>query len=493
MRPLVAIGGIMHETNTYCRPTPLGAFHVTTGDEVLKNPAGYGPYAQGMIDAARDLGIDLLPTLTAVTPPSGTIEWAAYESLLEGVLAPLRKTHVDGIALTLHGAGVVEGIDDLEGHLCRAVREIVGPGVPITVSLDLHGNLATNLADVVDGMFGVHHYPHIDMYERGYEAMALIPRILSGEVRPVVHIEPIPMLLAPFSTFLPPMSEVVERCLAAEQRDGIIDCALFHGFPYADLPFTGCSVAVTADGDRGLARSCAEEMAGWIWDRRNELKQETHSPADAIALALEIDGRPVVINETYDNPGGGAPGDSTHLLRAMLDAGISNACLGFVFDPEVVAAACRAGVGRTIDITLGGKHDDLHGKPVPMTAYVKGITDGKFAMPAWRWLEEDLGVMTRLQCQGIDILVSSIGGSQTLDPEVFLLNGIDISRYKIVGVKSNQHFRAGFGSVAAAIVTADGPGLTTLDISTFPRVRTPRPIWPLDTEAHYQRSENVGV
>ncbi|MDP2872130.1 MAG: MlrC C-terminal domain-containing protein [Bacillota bacterium] len=194
----------------------------------------------------------------------------------------------------------------------------------------------------------------------------------------------------------------------------------------------------------------------------------------------------MVINEPSDNAGGGAPSDGTHLLRAMLEAGLENCCFGFIHDPAVVEQAHKAGVGRTVRVSLGGKYDKLHGDPLDIEVYVKCLTDGRFVMqsPMSRGLKVDLGRMARLQVGGMDILVSTVR-TQTLSPDAFLLHGIDVMQCKIVGLKSIQHFRAGFQPIAKAIITADTPGLTTRNVTYYPRRNTPRPIWPLDKDAYY--------
>ncbi len=204
-----------------------------------------------------------------------------------------------------------------------------------------------------------------------------------------------------------------------------------------------------------------------------------------ISRALAAEGRPVVINETSDNPGGGTPGDGTHLLRAMLEAGLEEACFGFLVDAQATEAAHRAGVGATIEVELGGRYDELHGAPLPVTAYVKTLSDGRFQWQKMaRGVQARLGKMARLQVGGIDVIVAS-GRAQTLDTEPFVTMGIDVTRYKIVALKSSNHFRAGFQDLAAEIVTADPPGLTTHHIEIFPRERKPRPLWPIDADASY--------
>jgi microcystin degradation protein MlrC len=457
---------------------------VRRGDRLLRS-RGTATFVGGFLDACDELGAEPVPTLWAWANPSGTITAEAYATLRDELLERLAAVlPVDGVALELHGAGVVDGIDDLEGDLGAAVRTLVGPAVPIVAALDLHGNITDRMVDAFDAIFGNQLYPHTDGHERGHEAVSAIPRILDGTWSPTIHVEHLPMLL-PASTTDPgePAAEVNERCRAVEQRPGVIDCTVFHGFPYVDVPHVGVHVVVTTDGDRASAEAWAREVGAWIWEHRERFRKESHSPESAVLTAgkLAAEGtRPVVINETCDNPGGGAPGDGTHLLRAMLDADLQDAAFAFVADPEVAAAAHRAGVGARLEVRLGGKHGDLHGPPIDLAAEVRTLTDGRIVLQHMlRGVPIDLGPSARLRCGGVDVIVTS-EPFQTLDAEVFLLHGIDVTRCSVVGLKSSQHFRAGFAHLAGANLTADAPGLTTNQVEVFDHPTAPQPLWPRD-------------
>jgi microcystin degradation protein MlrC len=483
----LVIAGIVHETNTYCgETTPLDAFEIHRGDEAVERTRGTRTYEGGMLDAAQELGAEPKIAFLAETQPSGTIQAGAYDALKEDLLSCLKEAlPADAVALALHGAGIAEGVDDLEGDLCRAVRELVGPDVPIVVSLDLHGNLSQEFADTVDACFGVHYYPHTDMYERGHEAVSLLPRLLDGSVKPVAQVERLPMLMPTTQTMDGPMVGVNELCWELEKLPGVLDVTFFHGFPYTDIPLVGSHVVATTDGDVRLAQECAVKVARYVWDRRETFRAASLSAEEAVARALAETGAPVVINETSDNPGGGTPGDGTQLLRALLAARPENSAFGFIVDPEVARQAHRAGTGATIEVRLGGKTDRLHGEPIEATARVKLLTDGQFKLRAIAaGSPVDLGPTARLVIDGLDVIVAS-KRSQTLDAEVFLLHGIDVTRCRIVALKSSNHFRAGFQPLAHRIITADPPGLTTLQVQVFERSRTRRPIWPLDADAEY--------
>jgi len=222
-------------------------------------------------------------------------------------------------------------------------------------------------------------------------------------------------------------------------------------------------------------------MAATLWDMREEFREAFPDPATAVARALDLEAMPVILAEISDNSGGGAPGDGTYLLRALLATNAPNTAFGFVVDAEVVRQAHEAGVGTTIAISLGAKSDTLHGEPIYTHAYVKMLTDGRFRLtnPMGAGSDVNLGPMARLVIGNVDVLVAS-ERAQTLDPEVFLLHGIDVKRYKVVALKSQQHFRGGFAGVAGAIIRTDSPGITTSTLTNLPYQRVRRPIWPLD-------------
>lgn len=494
----VAIGMISHETNTF-RPGLTGveafkALEWTAGDEILHEHRGVRDDLGGMIEAAERLGIELAPTLATAAEPSATISRAAYETMRDTLFTAIRDAGpVDAISLCLHGAGSAEGIDDVEGTLLGELREMVGRDLPIVVTLDLHGNMTPAMVEHADILLNCHEYPHVDMFDRGQEAIALAAELVRGEITPTRYLAQLPMILPPVTTFVDPGLAIAVRCREWEARPGVIDCAFVHGFPHTDVPIVNVSVLATTDNDPELARQAALDVAGYIWDIRDTLRDDLPGAEEAMRLALASEARPVVVAEVSDNSGGGAPADGTYLLAALLAANQPQTCFGFLADREVVAQAHAAGVGATIDIKLGGKTDHLHGEPLAARAYVKCLTDGRFHLtsPMGAGAEEQLGRMTRLVIGNVDVLVSEIR-SQTLDDEVFRLHGIDVTRYRIVCLKSMQHFRAGFMPLAGEIIRADPPGSTTSNLSRHPYTRVPRPIWPLDDDVGWDPAISSG-
>ena len=482
------IGQVAHETNTFSNiKTTKELFQLwewDRGQAIIHKHRNARDYLGGMINRAEELGIEIVPAFSAFAYPSGTITRETYKALKAELITGIQEARdADAICLALHGAGVVEGIDDLEGDLLRAVREVVGYSVPIVVTLDLHANLTERMVMEADVLLGVNFYPHIDSYERGMEAVDVAKQIIEGSLHPVMHLAKLPLMIPPSTTNLSPARDINQACWEWEREQKVVDCTFFHGFPYADIPAVGVSVLAVTNGDQELARRVSESVAEKVWDLRKSFFHQLPSPAEGIRQALGVEGQPVIINETSDNPGAGTPGDGTHLLRAMLEAGLENACFAFIYDPEVAQIAHEAGVGSYIDVELGGKTDSLHGEPLPIRAYVKSLTDGRFTQssPMWRGLQVNLGKSARLQVGGLDIIVCSVK-SQVLDEQIFLLHGIDIKKYKIVALKSSQHFRATFESMSEHIITVDSPGLSTTRLTEFDFRRIKRPIYPLDDE-----------
>ncbi len=487
----IGLAGISHETNTYCQGlTPKDAFYVIRGEK-FSETAGQHSDVGGAVDACNALGVEPVGILFASTQPSATIEREAYEAFKEEILLGLAaEMPLEGCVLLLHGAGVVDGIEDLEADLCRGVREVVGD-VPVAASFDLHGNVTQAMADELNAVFACHHYPHVDLHERAAEAVGIVHEMARTGRRSRCSVRSVPVLLPTTTTYEGVGETALARLLDLEKQSGIVDLSWFHGFPYTDVAHVGSFVAASYfPEDQAEAEGALDTFTRELWSTREQFRATSLSAeaalAEANSRAEETGGGPVVIHETSDNCGGGTPGDGTHLLRAMLEAGLGGeACFSFLVDPEVAAQAHEAGVGATLRVSLGGKTDDLHGEPLDLEVYVKALHDGRLIMQhMFKGAPLNLGPMARLVVDDMDIVVAS-RRSQTFDQEPFLSVGIDVMKYKYVALKSSNHFRAGFQQLAKAIVTADTPGLTTHHIEVFPRQKCNRRLWPLDDQATY--------
>ncbi len=489
----IAIGQLSHETNTmFGPPTPVEEFQRQEwqqGREIIDRNRGVRTYIGGMIDAAGEREVELVPGFATTAHPSGTIQRSAFDRMLAELLSGIRDAgDIDAVCLALHGAGSAEGVDDIEGAILEAVRTQIGARMPVIATLDLHVHMTERMVEHATALLDVHEYPHVDCYERGYEAIDLAVRTLRGEISPVMHLVVLPMFIPPTTSFHGPAFEVNQRCHEWESR-GLLDVTFGHGYPHTDVPIISSSVLAIADRDAALAREAAEDVARLVWETREAFRVRLPDATEAVGEALGHEGGPVVIAEISDNPGGGSPGDGTHLLRALLEADEPRTTFGFIVDRETAAEAHAAGPGATIPVRIGGRHDpDILGPPVEATAYVKCVTDGRFQVQSdmGGGAIRDLGRMARLVVGNVDVLVGS-ECHQTIDAELFLLHGIDVSRYRVVALKSQNHFLSGFEPIAAGIIRTDPPGWTPGNVSALDYRRIRRPIWPLDEGVTWDR------
>jgi len=488
----IGFGGISHETNTFSSvPTTAEKFmndRFTEWEETIRQNTGVRTYTGGLIDEAAVLGIELASAMSTVTTPSGLITKDGLETLRDRLIGNLKKLHaekpLDGIALTLHGAGTADGYPDIEGEIIRTVREAFGPDMPIGVVLDLHGNITDTMLNNADVLVGVKGYPHVDEYDRARDMLRHLCNMIRTGEKPFMRLIKLPWVFAPAKamTVAGPAHDIQQFCLKLEAEDDeLLQSTFFHGFPYADAAHVSVSVTTMAKTQEAADRN-ALKIAEFAWAKRAEFLSKMITPAEAFDKALELGVRPIVINESSDNPGGGTPGDGTHLLREMLKRNLPDTAFGFITDPEVAKQAAEAGVGATISCKLGGKTDNKHGEPIELeNAYVKAISDGKFKVvsPMGAGSIMDMELTVLLQVGNVQIVVGS-RANQTKDKGPFQLMGIDYKEMHILGLKSSQHFRGWWQDQAAAICPSDPPGIHCGDLSVFEYEHLNKTYYPFD-------------
>lgn len=500
----IAVAGFAHETNTFApKRTDFEDFasdRFRRGEE-LREEGGTNTVVGGAVDAiTANPDLDLLPLAAARAIPGGLVTARAVETIEGAIIDSLRGQRLDATVLDLHGAMVTERSDDGEAATLARVREAVGPEMPIVTVLDLHANVSQEMVERADILLPYDTYPHIDNAERGAEAVALAARMARGEIRPRTGFVRLPMIAACPKQFTgaDPAKAVMDRAREIEAMPGVLNAAVCFGFAYADIPIAGMSLLVTTDGDQGAADRHAADLAGFLWDRREEFRPETMPVEEAIHAAMEETGGPVVLADQGDNPGGGTPCDGTALLWGLLDLGAPNAALAVIADPEAVDRAFAAGEGATIELDLGAKTDELHGFPIPIRATVRSRSDGRFVYegPMQAGRQETLGRTAVLVCEGrygntVEVIVCE-RRVQALDAAIFRSQGIEPTERKILALKSAVHFRSSFQPIAHRIIAVDTPGLTGVNLDRFPYTRLTRPIWPLDDMELAQPLANHG-
>ena len=487
----IAIGNISHESSSFTPvPTTYGHFAKSNrgfllGDEIIEHLEGANNGCGGFIRGAREYGFDLAPLLWTFCMPSGPVEADAWRRLKEEFLDRLGDAMpVDGALFDLHGAMVIEDIEDGEGDLLSGVREILGPDRPVMVTLDLHANITQRMVDMTQVLLPCDCNPHTDLGERGYEAAGLMVKTLRREIRPAMAWRQLPMFWGRQQiSGHQPFESVTERAHAIEAEPGILTCSFAPGFLWADIHDAGTSVVVVADGDEELAQRQANAFGSWIYERRAEFQAEGDAWEDVLAESRTRGRWPVVIADQQDNPGGGPPGDSTGIIRAFVEAGLEEALIAVVWDPESAAAAHAAGVGAELTLDVGGKSDPLQGPPVRLTVQVEQLTDGVYVNrgPMFTDVLQDMGPSALLRSGGVRIIVVS-ERHQALDAQCPRSFGIEPTQMQWIGLKSSNHFRASYEPFAAAIYRVPFPSVQPYDPRQLPYRNLRRPIWPLDED-----------
>lgn len=490
----ILIGGIAHETNTFSRvPTDLDQFRqrvFITGPEMVASFSGTRTVLGGFLDGTATLSAASVPLVYASATPGGIVTRTAYAELRAALLNGIRVAGpADAVLLALHGAMVVDGTPDAEGDLLRAVRESVGGRVPIIATLDSHANITRAMIDAADALVAYTTYPHIDTYERGFEATQILGRLWQDR-RPATMALRAPPLLAP----LPPQCTMVESPMRAlldtanreRAHSDVLNISIAGGFPYSDVHDAGLSVLVTTLANPALAHEISARLADAAWSRRAEFRPTLTPIAETVHRVATATHTPVVLADSGDNPGAGAPCDGTALLHALHAAGIQDVIVGVICDPETVAQAVAAGKNAEIAVRLGGKTDDRHGTPLHTAARVVRITDGVFTNtgPMGTGGRTRMGRTAVLALQGIRVIVTE-QRVQALDLSLFRSVGIEPTVARAIVVKSSVHFRAAFAPIAAAIVDVDTPGISSPHLERFTFHRLRRPVWPLDANASF--------
>jgi len=483
------------ETNTFS-PLPTG-WNVWR-DTVLRRRKEHDPtisrgqtvYAPlfARLDAR---GWTLAPGLQAFAAPAGPTPRAVYESLRDELLDDLEaEMPVDAVMLMLHGAMVADGYDDCEGDLLRRVRARVGDGVPIGAELDLHCHVTPEMLDTADVLVGYKHYPHTDTYDRMLDLFKILADTADGKVQPTMASAACKMI-GMYHTTREPMAGFVERMYALEQEPGVLNVWLAHGFPYGDVPTIGAHVVVATDNDPVRAQELARTLRDEFYALRNAVVTPQISIEAALDLALTDGRRPITIADTADNTGGGAPGDSTFFLEALINRGIANVAVGPLYDPIAVGICQDGGTGARLRLRIGGKLGPESGAPLDVDCTVIGLSSR--VVQTLNGGPSSLGpcaavrihIDSDLSKRGIDVVLAS-RRVQAGSPELFGGVGIDLTSKRIIVVKSTQHFYAGFAPVSARVIYTGDRGALIADVRSIPyqRVRTPD-FWPFNAAPEF--------
>ena len=499
----VGIGRFWHESNGFS-PTPTttrdfsSRGELSVGKEVLDRP-GHRDELSGFMDVftGQD-GIEIVPVLSAGALPSGLLTEEAVCDLEEILRRQIRSAGpLDGICFALHGAMSAESIPDLDGHFVAVLREEVGPDVPIICTLDSHAMVTARMVEMTAALVAYRTHPHIDLHETGMRAANILLDVLHGKVRPVTGYRKIPMLLPPSDdgTNTGPLKDLFDTFIAWDGIEDVIACSLCCSFAWQDVPEQGWTALAVTNDNKGLADRLSRELAEKTWAAREQLLPEPMlRPEEAVIEAARTPGRPVIVTDSADTVGGGAPGDNTTLLATLLKmrGHVDGLILAHLPDPEAAAQLKGSKPGETVTVEVGGKRDTRFCEPLSVTGQVSCIAEGPITDDGNFTSEPmvDTGTLIRLDIDNIRLVLSErrIMGPQ---PSLFRKVGIEPFEAKVVALKTGVGYRTTYGHAAKAVIRADCLGAESYNFENYEFVRIPRPMFPIDGD--FDWSPNVGA
>jgi microcystin degradation protein MlrC len=480
----IAVGGFLHETNTFA-PTKAtfeafvhggGWPAMARGARVLKTMRNINVGLAGFVEAAEASGWELVPTISCGASPSAHVTEDAFERVVKVMIDGIKDAgSLDAVYLDLHGAMVTEHLDDGEGEILRRVRKVIGNDLPLVVSLDLHANVTPVMVEHADALIAYRTYPHVDMADTGRAAARHLALLLQSKKKFAKAFRQLPFLI-PISwqcTNDQPTKGIYQK-LAALESDAVPTLSFAPGFPAADFPDCGPSVfaygKTQADAD-----TAAEAMAKIIISHEDDFDGPIYSPDEGIRHAMELAKtarKPIVIADTQDNPGAGGDSDTTGMLRALVRNKATKAALGVIYDPQSAKAAHAAGVGATVTLALGGKSGISGDAPYQESFIVEKLSDGQFVAPGpyYGGRDMDMGPSAALRIGDVRVVVSS-HKAQLADQSMYRYVGIEPTEQSILVNKSSVHFRADFEPIAETLIICAAPGAMPADTATLPWTR----------------------
>lgn len=466
MKHRILIAEFKHETNSFC-PIPAdrtayGERRFLFGQDVTAQFTGIEEEIGAFLDVLGGRpDYALYPCIAFDASPSGPVTADVYDLALQSLTEMLEHDGpFDAILFSLHGAMVAEGHPDGEGDLLEFLRQRIGPDAPIVATLDLHANITPKMAANATALIPYEEYPHTDVYRTGLLAAQLLDEILTQGLSLQSGYQYIPFLLPLFPTDFPEMARFYAMARKYLDDPDVCYVRIGHGFFPADFSGMGMSVVAGVCGSKERAQEIAAELAAHIWEERDTLCRSYPTLDEALTAVAASEAGPIVLADASDNPGAGGVGDTTHLLRGVLQRGLTGGAFATIHDPESVQLCREAGTGATLRLKIGGKSDPaFSGGPLEAEVKVLRLTDGCY----YNRDEMCRGALVRLgNCAVVEVggnhVILSSYRSQSYDLEVFRSCGIQPEAQRFLAVKSAVHYRASYGTVARRMIDLALPG-----------------------------------
>ncbi len=486
--PVIAIGGFSIECNSFAPNSTsldqLRSENFALGDDISRDSAGTSSEFAGAWDVLTALPVTLVKTALIAGTPAPPLAIDAFEFIKNEIVSRTPE-NVDGIYLMLHGSAYCREELDPEGALLKALREKVGPRPFISISMDLHAHFTQEMHNAVDIAVAYRSCPHIDLYETGAQAAQILHQAVIGNINPVTYVERIPMVVPPakHDNEFKPYGSLMNLCKEIE-KEGAHAASLLTVQPWLNVPDLGWKSLVVYDSKKFDGVSAAKKLAAEAWSIRELFMEDTTlSVSDALTAAAQ-DSTLKVFADIGDATNGGSYGDSTELLRGLLESNHDMRAIFTITDPAAVAKLWGKGGGAT-KITLGTGGKSEYNESVECEIKVLAECDRKviYTHPA---AKDVTGSPGKSLFVAISHPVSQIfavihqNPVRVIDASLYELHGVNILDYTLVQAKSHVSFKAGFAPLTESYILANTRGPTTADLLSLDFSLRTIPTYPFD-------------
>jgi microcystin degradation protein MlrC len=469
-------------------PLPSGYenFHITTGDELLSH-RGLNTEIGGALqvfDARPD--VEVVPTIAARAGSAGLLSAAGWKRLSAEILGSVAEAidDVDAVYASLHGAMGADGELDPEGHLLTEIRKMLGPDRRLVISLDLHGICTERMLRQIDGLTLYHTYPHVDFADTGARAARLLLNLMASDARPVIARVVIPALVRgnELITATGCYGDLIRECQRIERNGTALAAGIMIGNPFTDVPELCTQVLVTCEADADQAKTEALRLAGEFWPQRRRMQANLIDLSRAIEQARTMTG-PLLFTDAADATSSGATGDSNTIIAALKKASYPGRVLAQIVDPNAASAAHAAGVGASVNVTLGGAIDPDRFAPMPVTATVALLSDGQARLETMGTPLE-AGPTAVLRFDNFTIVVLSRSVS-LFDRALYYSNGCNPRDFDLIVMKSPHAEFHMYDAWVEKNFNIDAPGATSANLPTLGHTICARPMFPMEPDTEF--------
>lgn len=469
-------------------PSDYANFRVQRGAEMLQQRGMNTPLGGALAVFEKRTDVELALTYGARASSAGILSADGWKRLSSECLAAIAEEakDVDAVYFSLHGAMAAQTDLDPEGHLLTELRNMVGPNVPIVTSLDLHAILTEKMIANIDGITMFHTYPHVDLGDTGERAARLLLEIIERKLKPAIVRVPIPALTRGDENITKTgcYGDLIRQTQLLERNGTALAAGILIGNPFTDVPELGSQVVATVLPE-GIDAASGEviRIAEAFWDQRRLMQAKLISIEEAVEQARYMKG-PLAFTDAADATSSGASGDSNLIIAGLMAGGYRGTVLAPIVDAPAAAAAHKAGVGATIDVTLGGTIDPARFPPLRVKAKVKTLTDGQARLETMR-LPVDGGPTAVLTFDSFTVMVLS-KSARLFDRSLFFASGLQPRDFDLVVIKSPHAEYEMFDAWVEKNFNVDVPGATSANLPTLGHTICRRPMYPLELDATFE-------